>query len=202
MEIGNRPRKLGYIVEGFNDERSILDVDPDAVVIVTKGTRFDKRVKIAIEKAIEECEMVFIMTDPDEPGESLAEKIKNKYWDLPRVEIAADRAEAFRHNFTKKKIGVEHCEPDYLKEVIVHAYCEEKFKYETTPYQIVRAKLNDGFYDGESMHLNFQNDLFKQYGVENHPKRERCFGLAWEHGHSAGYTEVLSYFDEFVELIT
>lgn len=47
----------------------------------------------------------------------------------------------------------------------------------------------------------FRADLLKQYGVESHPKAERCFALAWEHGHASGLEEVMGYFEEFVELL-
>lgn len=43
--------------------------------------------------------------------------------------------------------------------------------------------------------------LFKDEGVENNPKREQCFTVAWQEGHSGGYSEVENYFREFVELI-
>lgn len=48
----------------------------------------------------------------------------------------------------------------------------------------------------------FKMALAKEYGVTKHPKLERCFSLAWEHGHSSGYSEVANYFDSFVSLIT
>lgn len=47
----------------------------------------------------------------------------------------------------------------------------------------------------------FKLDLFKEEGVEDNPKREKCYSIAYEHGHSAGKSEVSIYFSEFVELI-
>lgn len=47
----------------------------------------------------------------------------------------------------------------------------------------------------------WKNWLFEDEEVEDNPKRERCFGIAWEQGHSCGYEEVESYFREIVELI-
>ena len=47
----------------------------------------------------------------------------------------------------------------------------------------------------------FHDDLLAEYGVTDNPKAEKCFRLAWEHGHSAGHEEVALYFGEFVELI-
>jgi hypothetical protein len=43
--------------------------------------------------------------------------------------------------------------------------------------------------------------LFKDEGVEKNPKREKCFQIAWEEGHSYGYEEVESCFRDLVELI-
>lgn len=47
----------------------------------------------------------------------------------------------------------------------------------------------------------FRHDLEKQYGVIGNTKANRVWELAWEEGHSFGYTEVLGYYDQFVELI-
>lgn len=43
--------------------------------------------------------------------------------------------------------------------------------------------------------------LADEYGVPMDEKFEKCWNLAWQHGHSAGFNEVELYFDEFVELI-
>ena len=48
----------------------------------------------------------------------------------------------------------------------------------------------------------FRADLFEEYGVSGHPKANLCYSKAWEHGHSAGLSEVALYFEDFVELIT
>ena len=51
------------------------------------------------------------------------------------------------------------------------------------------------------LYNEFKSDLFEEFGVENNPKREKAFSLAWEYGRSSGYEEVYGYFDELVELI-
>lgn len=48
----------------------------------------------------------------------------------------------------------------------------------------------------------FKQDMAKSYGVENHPKVEVAFRIAWDHGHGNGYTEVDSYFSELAELLS
>lgn len=47
----------------------------------------------------------------------------------------------------------------------------------------------------------FKLALFKEYGVENHPKREKAFSMAWEAGHAEGYSNVEYHFSELVELL-
>ncbi len=46
-----------------------------------------------------------------------------------------------------------------------------------------------------------RDELAKKYNVENNDKLQKCFDLAWQHGHSAGIHEVDIYFSYFVELI-
>jgi len=47
----------------------------------------------------------------------------------------------------------------------------------------------------------FKKDLFEEYGVENNPKADKAYSIAYDHGHSGGYNEVAGYFGELVELI-
>ena len=47
----------------------------------------------------------------------------------------------------------------------------------------------------------FKEDLAKEFEVENNPKFEKCFELAWSFGHSSGLNEVKIYFADLVELI-
>ena len=47
----------------------------------------------------------------------------------------------------------------------------------------------------------FKHDLFKEYEVQDNPKKDKVFDLAWEKCHSGGYSEVENYFDDLVQLI-
>lgn len=47
----------------------------------------------------------------------------------------------------------------------------------------------------------FKRDLEEEHGVTGHPKAERLFQIAWDHGHSAGFSEVLGWYSELAELI-
>jgi hypothetical protein len=51
------------------------------------------------------------------------------------------------------------------------------------------------------VHRKFKEDLFKEFGVEDNPKRELLFDKAYERGHSAGMEEVYGVFSDLVELI-
>lgn len=53
----------------------------------------------------------------------------------------------------------------------------------------------------QANNMQFKNDLFEELNITNHPKREKLFELAWEHGHGAGLDDVVSYAEDFVELI-
>lgn len=47
----------------------------------------------------------------------------------------------------------------------------------------------------------FRAALFEYCGVTDNPKRDKCYSLAYEHGHGSGYNEIAIYFVNFVELI-
>lgn len=50
-------------------------------------------------------------------------------------------------------------------------------------------------------YLEFKQDLFKEFGVEDDPAREIIFRKAWDVGHSSGYHEVYSEFDELMDFV-
>lgn len=49
--------------------------------------------------------------------------------------------------------------------------------------------------------LIFREMLFKRYGVEDNPKRDMCYNIAWDMGHAYGLLEVEHFFSTLVELI-
>lgn len=80
---------------------------------------------------------------------------------------------------------------DYPNAVIQEVLDKEAYEAHRKEYDAESAKL----------HQEFVKDLFEEFGACNNPKSIRCFELAWEHGHSSGYSEVYNYFGDFVELI-
>ena len=56
--------------------------------------------------------------------------------------------------------------------------------------------------DAQTMMLErFKTDVLKEYGLEGHPKADKVFAMAWEEGHSAGYSEVAMWVEQLAELV-
>lgn len=81
---------------------------------------------------------------------------------------------------------------------------------ETYPSAVIQEVLDNEAYEKQlklynaeesRLYKKFQQDLFEDYGVSDNPKRFKCFALAWERGHSCGYSEVHGLFGDLVELI-
>lgn len=51
------------------------------------------------------------------------------------------------------------------------------------------------------LYEKFKEDLFKDLGITNNPKKDLLFSKAWELGHSSGNHEVYGYAQSLVELI-
>lgn len=47
----------------------------------------------------------------------------------------------------------------------------------------------------------FINDLFEEFGVQDNPKRHKLYSIAYDRGHSGGFSDVYSVFSDLVELI-
>lgn len=47
----------------------------------------------------------------------------------------------------------------------------------------------------------FKQALFDDLGIEDNPKREKLYSIAWDLGHDAGFSEVYSHAQDLVELI-
>lgn len=48
---------------------------------------------------------------------------------------------------------------------------------------------------------DFKLKLEEKYGTSNNPKRDMLWDKAWDYGHSSGYSEVESYYSDFLELV-
>ena len=51
------------------------------------------------------------------------------------------------------------------------------------------------------LNMLVKSDLEAQHGIVGHPKADKLWSLAWDAGHSAGYSDVITYYEDFVELL-
>lgn len=112
---------IGLIVEGVNDRQRIEQVDTTVKCYILHGTPYGaSTLRRIVERALAECDKVFVMTDPDEAGNRMAARIKELYPDLPRLEVdpMKCRVQRVRGNF---KYGVEHCSLPYIAELLEFA---------------------------------------------------------------------------------
>ena len=77
----------------------------------------------------------------------------------------------------------------------------EKFNKEFGNLEYNKDKRDEYHKRGKEINHKFKLALFKEYGVETNIKREKCWELAWERGHSGGYSEVELEFIDLAELI-
>jgi ribonuclease M5 len=108
--------QYGFIVEGFNDESKLLQVIPNAHVVVTKGTRLNNRVRMDINLALNKCSRVYLLSDPDVSGDLIANSLLTEFPMLTRILLDADQCKCYRRN--KIKVGVEHTSNSYLYSVL------------------------------------------------------------------------------------
>ena len=114
--------KAVLIVEGTKDADQIkkafegVDYWCDVRTLVTEGTKVNNRILAEIEDCIRDGYNPYILSDPDEAGEHLAEMIHQWYPEIPRLDV--DFHECAYFTGKKFKAGIEYCSYDYLKELI------------------------------------------------------------------------------------
>lgn len=64
-----------------------------------------------------------------------------------------------------------------------------------------RTKLKAYYDDVNKLTNEFKINALKELGIYQHPKASRCWELAWDYGHSAGFIEVFNYLDDLSELM-
>lgn len=55
--------------------------------------------------------------------------------------------------------------------------------------------------DEQRLRQIFKADLFLEYGVDQHPMREKAWDLAWDDGHASGLEDVVSHFEGLLPLL-
>ena len=111
----------GFIVEGIKDEERIRGVLTELygefLIGILKGTRFSKREISMTKLMLNSCEKVFVLSDPDEAGDWIANKLLTKFPELERINVDPDEANCFR--WKGWKYGVEYCSDEYLRKILV-----------------------------------------------------------------------------------
>lgn len=65
-----------------------------------------------------------------------------------------------------------------------------------------RAKSHEAYRAEEArLEKQFKADLEKEYRTANNPKRDLLYRLAYEMGHSSGYSEIEIYYEQLVPLV-
>jgi hypothetical protein len=78
---------------------------------------------------------------------------------------------------------------------------EYKTKLPYVPRRESEAAYKQHIEDFARLEQEFKNDAIEAVGLKGHPKAEKAYALAWDHGHSAGFSDVLDYLSEFADLI-
>lgn len=47
----------------------------------------------------------------------------------------------------------------------------------------------------------FRLDAIEEVGLKGHPKADKAYSYAWQQGHHAGYSEVLSHLQDIAEVV-
>lgn len=61
------------------------------------------------------------------------------------------------------------------------------------------SKIESGYYNTHKD--EFRPDIQQAFDVNEHPKRDHLFSLAWGFGHSSGYHEIAYYYRDLVDLV-
>jgi len=64
-----------------------------------------------------------------------------------------------------------------------------------------KTHLQEYMDDQKRLKAKFAEDLHDEFGVSDNPKRDVLFSIAWDKGHSDGYSEVYYHYAELVPLI-
>lgn len=114
-------------------------------------------------------------------------KYTNNTVKYPRLsEIKKEYKQKVEETFvgTKKQIDVA------LEDAALQA--EADFKVQREKYYKEQNALQE----------KFVQDLFEEFGVKDSKKARKAYAIAYEHGHSSGYSEIYNYFIDLAELLT
>lgn len=110
------------MVEGTKDEDQIrsafegVDGAERIRCLVTEGTKVNNRILAEIEDYQRKGYDIYILSDPDEAGQHLAEMIQHWHPEIPRLEVDPKQCAYFTGK--KFKAGIEYSSHTYLKKLI------------------------------------------------------------------------------------
>jgi hypothetical protein len=55
--------------------------------------------------------------------------------------------------------------------------------------------------DADRLDEQFKIDALQELGVAGHPKAQKLYLLAYEHGHAGGYSDIWTYMNDFADLV-
>lgn len=115
--------KPAFIVEGHSDARQIIGALHDCGVpfkiIVTDGTKMNKKNIVNIDSSICDGYTPYILSDPDEAGDHLAEMVHNYFPDVERIDADYEECKYCKDLKRKKfKAGIEYANYKYLKKLL------------------------------------------------------------------------------------
>jgi len=78
--------------------------------------------------------------------------------------------------------------------------CEEARKAKLRESEDIYDRITGGYY-ADNKYDEFKRDALKHFGLSGHPKADKAFSFAWEHGHASGWNDVLYWFGEIAEFM-
>ena len=88
---------IGLIVEGINDIKKIrMVLKTNVRYVQLHGINFSFQKREEIQEAIQTCDDVFILTDPDKAGDKVAQQIQESFPELKRILVNPDEAKVLK----------------------------------------------------------------------------------------------------------
>jgi hypothetical protein len=93
--------------------------------------------------------------------------------------------------------------PEDMYEKINHGDYKNKLRYGSSAEDELNLDAVREAYEAENLRLEdqFKQDCFSALGVSEHPKRDKLYSIAYDYGHSSGFSEIWGCMVEIGELI-
>lgn len=109
-----------------------------------------------------------------------------------------DLGELIRGGYFNNRIIYPTREEYEIMKVCEH--CHSRYKDVDAAQKFAEAQHRYQQEEGRLYNL-FKETLFYEFKVENAPKAEKAFSIAWDRGHASGFYDVYLNFQNLVELI-